>query len=196
MAIFARRGNAQRVSVYRVALANLAIGQGDWVAARAASEENLRESLAAGNPRNAAMARCKLGAASVYGGSVQEGRRLLVETIAELRRWRLGGHLADALHHLGDADLRLEQFREAGESYRESIRIRQPLGERLGIAIAIENLSWVARSLGEPRRAVRLSAAAAATRVRVGGVQHPSQHRSHQRLLEELRAALGRDALF
>lgn len=78
----------------------------------------------------------------------------------------------------------------------EGLTLLQALGDLWHIAGALAELGLVAQALGQPDRSVRLFAAAEQTRQQIGAQLPPEDGERQQRILIELRAAVGDDAEF
>ena len=68
------------------------------------------------------------------------------------------------------------------------------MGDRFGVAGALEGIAGVARDRDEPEVAARLFAAAATLREEIGGVREGADQAEYDRDLAATRAALGDDA--
>ena len=83
----------------------------------------------------------------------------------------------------------------ASALYRECLLLRREGSERSGAVTCLEGLGAVARGQGQPERAARLFAAAAALRAALGLPLWPDERPEHDAHLAALRAALGEDVL-
>src|SRR5262249_26785610 len=101
---------------------------------------------------------------------------------------------AFALSILGNLTLATGDLRRSKELQHESLRLRQLIDDRVGIARCLDGLSWVASAQGSLRRAARLFGAADALRERVGSAPHPLWQAAHARYRCEIRTRLSASA--
>jgi predicted ATPase/DNA-binding CsgD family transcriptional regulator len=76
-------------------------------------------------------------------------------------------------------------------SARDVLRLKEPFGDRLGMAMSLEVLAWVASSEGRPRLAATLLGAADAALRSVGGALFRHLVEDHERCVGATRDALG-----
>jgi len=77
---------------------------------------------------------------------------------------------------------------------RESLEIRLDTGDKGGIAWCLEKLAEAAYLEKQYKKSVEIYGAAAALRAPIGSVIDPADRSDYERVLSELRAALGEDA--
>jgi non-specific serine/threonine protein kinase len=87
------------------------------------------------------------------------------------------------LINLGRAALQLKQAEKAGDLFRQSLRLKQALADKEGIAWNLEGLAGVAGEQGSPERAARLFGAADALRRSIGIPIAPADLPLHERSL-------------
>jgi predicted ATPase/DNA-binding CsgD family transcriptional regulator len=94
---------------------------------------------------------------------------------------------------MGIAHWRLGSVERAGEYELRSLVLRQPFEDRLGSAVAIEVLSWIATKQGRPERAATLMGTARHALTAVGSsfAAFPYLIEDHQRCEAWLRGELG-----
>ncbi len=123
---------------------NLAVGQGDYEAARTFAEESLRVAREAGDLAGAGRALAMLGIAAHSNGDNETARVLLEDALAV--HARLGDRSAAAFVHfsLGRVAMAGGEHAMAREQWSESLAIYSELLDRWGIAIASGNLGLLA----------------------------------------------------
>jgi DNA-binding CsgD family transcriptional regulator len=150
-------------TVREYGLARLRVGDGDGDAAGAVPP--LEESVARFDEvgergYELSLAKVSLGMAVLYQGDPVRAARLCAEACAISRengdRWWLGYALISAAL----AALAVDDLAAADEYARESLRLRDGLGDTLGMAGSLERLAWIVAASGDMRRAARLLGAA------------------------------------
>jgi predicted ATPase/DNA-binding CsgD family transcriptional regulator len=98
-----------------------------------------------------------------------------------------------ALWVLGLARWRQGELEPATAAMRESLRLRRTLNERLGIAVTLEVLAWLAAAAGQAERAARLLGAAQMFRRSIGVSRTRLEHFTgpHEQCEARARKALG-----
>jgi predicted ATPase/DNA-binding CsgD family transcriptional regulator len=81
-----------------------------------------------------------------------------------------------ALWALGIAACRHGDYTRSTSAEQESIRLKLPLDDRLGIALSLDVLAWTAAASGKSERAARLLGAAQAIREALGASLAPFRH--------------------
>ena len=116
------------------------------------------------------------------------------ESLAKYRevddRWGIARVLAD----LANIDLHVGDYQVADGSLREALQAFRALGHQRGVARQLEALSWCAGSQLRHETAVRLAAAAAAIRQRIGAPAKPLEREKVERTLEQARAGISAEA--
>jgi DNA-binding CsgD family transcriptional regulator len=174
-------------------LGTVAVERGEHHAALAFADECEARGRAWEPPIGIAEALYLRGAIAAETGDAAEGERLQREALAlerPLGLFRLRGLV---LTELGHALMDQGKAAEAREMLAELIQSTYRLGERLRFARGLEGL---ARSVvvGQADEAVRLAAAAAALRDKLGVIPWPRDIRRSASLLRAARLALGEDA--
>jgi DNA-binding SARP family transcriptional activator len=99
------------------------------------------------------------------------------------------------LYRLGWLECDIGNFAVAHQHFRESFPILLAVGDRWGMVQVLDGLAWIAVSHDQFVEAVRLLAAADATRARMG-VSIPAEWRAtHERLLERCRTELASEVV-
>jgi predicted ATPase/class 3 adenylate cyclase/Tfp pilus assembly protein PilF len=157
-------------------------------------EEALELTRQLGNKWRTANILHNLAVVAVGQKNYDRARALLHE---ELKLARELGDIdteAMALANLGvDAD-RHGQTSQAAAFFRQSLVLRVQLGTKLGVAESMRGLALVAESVGQLEKCVRLLAAAEAIRESVGAALNPDQAAGFDRVLTDIRKALGETA--
>jgi hypothetical protein len=78
--------------------------------------------------------------------------------------------------------------------YRESLALYRTVGDKVGVALALDGLAEVACLQGSSQRAARLYGAAAALRDAIGAPRPPEERLDYEHDVAALRTALGDDA--
>jgi non-specific serine/threonine protein kinase len=180
-----------------------------WARMRAgayeAAEHDLREGLNTmrllGEPRRTAQALGGLGELAIRRGRLDEAEELLSESVDLY--WSTGDRwgIAASMGSLGWMSLRQRQFGRMGEYMAESIDLRLAIGETGGLAWCLEKLAegiaLQARLLtgsfrrSATQRAATVLGAAAVLRADKDSQIDAADWPDYERLLKELRRALG-----
>lgn len=119
-----------------------------------------------GNDLATAVSRHRLAWALQHVGAVAEARALLAQCLPVLRTEAASHHHSAAVHTAGVLALAAGDDEAAEEAFVEGLRIVPP--DTFHAMYPVEGLAIVAAERGEPRRALRLAAAAAEVRGRIG----------------------------
>jgi hypothetical protein len=103
------------------------------------------------------------------------------------RQMRDNESMAIARSEMGHALRNQRRFAEALAVYRETIRTWQEVGQRAAVAHELESMAFVARAVGEARRAAVLLGAAEALRERINAPMAPAEQVEHARETDKLR---------
>lgn len=124
-------------------------------------------------------------------GNYATARRLLEESLATYRALGLQRFIALVLFSLGDAVRADKEYSRARDLFREGLAAMLEVGEKPGIAGALDSFAHLATDEGAAERAVRLSAAAARLRDTTGTHDGPVAERNRERWLAAARLVLG-----
>ncbi|MBL8055491.1 MAG: protein kinase [Anaerolineales bacterium] len=124
---------------------------------------------------------CRRGTPEQARGLLEQGRQFIQES-GDQRFYSVA--LAEAGRH----SLAAGAPAEAARHFRASLRLRREMGDRQGVAEALEGLAGAA---GSAERAARLLAAARALRELIGAPLPPVDQPDYARLADGLGAALG-----
>jgi predicted ATPase/DNA-binding SARP family transcriptional activator len=183
---------------WAVASAHGLLGFSSWLQCdfeRATTEctEGLEESRKLGDVEGTAWSLLSLGAVARYQGAGERAGALLQESrsLSEKIGFREG--IAWSLEQLGLLAVG-RRDPAAAELLRQSLELHRELGDQWRTASVLEDLAALALASDTPVRAVRLLAAARATRDAIGTVVAPCEGAQHAGTLAGARAALGDDA--
>ena len=134
-----------------------------------------------------------LGRCRYYQGKYSQARALLLESLAFLigREWK--HHQRLTLRDLGDVARVQGETVQAADWYRKSLALIRSLQSKPFAPETIEGLAKVAGMQGQPRRAVRLFAAAQAARNWMETPLPPVIRPDYECNLEAVREALGQE---
>lgn len=161
----ARHLNDKRISARALrGLGNVTRAQGDVARAAALSEQSLSLAREVGDLEGSADVLCDLAEAALLQGESTQALALFQEALSHYRA--VENHL-DAAWTLVDLG-RLARLQgdnaEALAYYGESLALFRDLGKSKGIAHCLETVAGIVGVMGQPERAARLLAAAAALR--------------------------------
>ncbi|HUG64376.1 MAG TPA: tetratricopeptide repeat protein, partial [Gaiellaceae bacterium] len=156
-------------------LSTTAIQEGDFEAARAASEESLELFRELGDAAGVAYSLGALGFALLGQGSVDEGERVLEESLDAAKAVGNRHHTSRALHGLGLAAMRKGDLRVAGGRLEEAATIVSEHGDRWFLGVyCLPALAALHHLEGRPEEAALLLGAAEALRDAIGAPISPS----------------------
>lgn len=176
-------------------LGRVALSRIDLIRARAYGQEGLALGQAMRNDDVVAGNLDLLGRVAWAAGDTRGAIRLLEEALA-LRR--PGGHwreIADVLRVLGLALRDAGDDTEAASRLREGLALAVSLGDRLLMVGLLEGLARTEAVHGDPARAARWLAAAAAQRRAIGAALPSIERPAHDATVSTVQAALGAAAL-
>jgi predicted ATPase/class 3 adenylate cyclase len=175
-------------------LAIVARFRGDYQAARALNEEALDLRTRLGDKRAIANSLNNLGEVLSELGEY-ETARTRVETAVGLYR-EIGDRweIANVLHTLANAIRDQGDYAASRSLYEESLTMLWELGERWRLASVLGDMGGLAALQGQPKRALRLSGAAAVLREAIGAPLPPAERDILEELLGPARQALGEAA--
>jgi predicted ATPase/class 3 adenylate cyclase len=175
-----------------LALGEISINRGDWQAARGSLEKALQEARRAGFPDVIGWATAYLGKMALGEGQIQEGERLLSEGLAMFQRLGLPVAAAWAMRHLGRAALELGDATRADALLRGALQIS--LAQvRPDVPLVLQAIAELEVRRGRWDRGAVLSAAAEATRNRMGLKLPAREQAAALAALDEASAHLGGD---
>ncbi|WP_084286341.1 BTAD domain-containing putative transcriptional regulator [Solirubrobacter soli] len=132
-----------------------------------------------------------LGIAHAEAGHRDRAIELLTESVTYARRAGDPGHVSSTLRTQARMLLDADEPGPALEMLHEAMELSHRLNERPGLTESLETLSAVAARQGDPRTAALLIGAAGALRTAAGGIRQPDEEGWVQRIVADLREALG-----
>lgn len=152
-----RFGDASDRLVWRAihGLGDVARRCGEFDRAEELMETAAERARAAGNERQAAVARMHLGVLAEYRGDLDRAERLLTGSLDDFADAGGPGDRADALDNLGIVYRKLGRYDDAAAAHRECLDIRRSLGDLAGEQRAVHNLGTLARHRGDLTTAER-----------------------------------------
>lgn len=192
-----KRGTAEM----QMQLGWAAMRAGDYPRAEALINESLPSIRELGESSLLGEVLSGMGELAVRHGKYDQANRLLEESLALRRTLGERWGVAASLGTLGWAALLQRDYHRMREMMGESLATRIEMGERGGTAWCLEKLAEAlvlqAQPLPNPhrrdalQRAVQIFAAAVALRAPLQSTIDPADQPDHDRILEELRGALG-----
>jgi predicted ATPase/serine/threonine protein kinase len=190
MVLWRELGDQKAVARSLSNLANIAKLQGDNARARSLYAECLSIFRELGDRTGVAWSTNYQGDVARDQGHSAAARKLYEQGLAIFRelddRWGIAGTLAD----LGSLAREQGDYPRAHAMYRESIKLFQELDHKRGIARLLECFACAAAVQLEPRRSLRLAAAAAALRQNIGAPLTPAEQAKLEASLYPARQAL------
>jgi len=190
VALWKRLGDATAVELGTSNVAHAAKTAGNFELARRLLEQLLASARERGDIRAFTSALNGLGDVAAAENDHDAARRYYKESLARYRevddRWGIARVLAD----LANIDLHAGDYQVADGSLREALQAFKALGHQRGVARQLEALSWCAGSQSRHEAAVRMAAAAAAIRQRIGAPAKPLEREKVERTLEQARAGI------
>jgi DNA-binding SARP family transcriptional activator/tetratricopeptide (TPR) repeat protein len=178
----------------RCALAENALSQGDLSAARFHLEAASQMLGTGENKWLELLVRYLRGMLVHYGGDGSAAMTLLEEATALAREGRFKPDLARSLVALGRVTCALGQLLPASELLMEGLELFRALGDKLGIACAIEELGAVSAVQGDGVQAAMLFSTAHALREGMGVPLPPVDRAAHDSVVAACRTQLGETA--
>jgi predicted ATPase/serine/threonine protein kinase len=183
-------GDTTAVDLARFNMASAARAQGDVALARGILDDLLASSEARHDLRAVASALNGLGDLAAAQADYESARRYHYRSLEAFRliddRWGIARVLTD----VADVDLRTENHAAANRALLEALGLFRELGHQRGVARQLERLSWCAGCQRRDEAAVRLAAAAAAIRQRIGAPNKPSERARIDETLVHARARI------
>jgi tetratricopeptide (TPR) repeat protein len=172
-----------------MALASVESLQGDHVQAVSLLRDVVARQRRDGSSLDLALALGSLGVAEDAAGHMEQGRRLIEESIALLRQDARKPALAIGLCNLGYV-LRATDPVEAFAHFSESLTLAREVEEPRTIAYCLEGGAGIIAARGNPTNATTLLAAASAIRALTGAVSSPQRRANADILKAQCREAL------
>lgn len=153
-------------------------------------EEALRLWQRLGDSRHLAMTLSELAAVWTFRGDAARSIDLYRQSALISRE--LGDQYFQSWALFGEGLLRwqLGELELATALMAESIRLKRAIGERLGVAMPLEAMAWIAMSSNQVARAVRLLGGAQKLLEETGAVVYPPYDQHHDACVREAHARL------
>jgi serine/threonine-protein kinase PknK len=134
-----------------------ALGQADYVDARARLSESLALYRELGDNRGVARSLAQLGWIATVRGDLEQATAVSNESLALARAARDAATSSVALANLAEAAFLQADYGRARELFESTLTLRRELGDRRNIANAMLNLARAELMLGDDERAISLS---------------------------------------
>ncbi len=167
---------------------------GDLPQAQNYLEEALSLSQSSDDKRNLAFSLSGLGEVAIRQGTYERAVSLLQDGLSLGRQIGERWIIATVLGSLGWATLCQRDFSGMRPILRESLAIRLDTGDKGGIAWCLEKLAEAAYLEKQYEKSLKTFGAAAALRAPLGSVIDQADQPQYERIIAELRSALGKDA--
>jgi predicted ATPase/predicted negative regulator of RcsB-dependent stress response len=172
----------------------VALWLGDHARARQLLEEAVALWQEVGDDERTSVSLSNLGRAALHRGQHAEARHLFERSLDLARRVADDWSLAYALSGLAQLDMAEANPQKADVLMQQSLSIRHRLGDQRGTARILLGLAGARYLQGRTGHATRVAAAGTALMEATGAGLEPGLQAQHERLLGELRAALGEEA--
>jgi predicted ATPase/DNA-binding CsgD family transcriptional regulator len=188
-----------RAGMALAALGLAELHRGDYRLASTRTEEAitilLRMEATTGETQVAlSRAYANLGRSAFAQGDLGGAATALEEALVRARALGFIWGLGDTLRSLGDLARDQDNMVQARAYYRESVEVAREHGDPNFLAMALAGIAAIAAVQGRSHTAVRLFAAAAALRDKIGVPVEAWQQATYERSLEQARSALAPDA--
>jgi len=190
LALMRELGDERNIGYNLGSLGTVALAKGDYERARQLQEESLRVMERIDDEISVAATLINLGNIHQELGDYAEAVRVTESALAVLDQLGAKRNAAIARYNLGHIARIQGDSIAATAHLAESLIAFWEFRDVSSSAECIEALGGEAIALGDPRRAARLLAAAAALRRSVGSVSEPSEEGQRERDLAAVRAAL------
>jgi predicted ATPase len=184
-------GDEMRAARISGNLGNLAIYEHDYDEAIDRFEAGVEFMRSIGHARGLSLMLQNLGVSLAEAGQPEHAIERLRESVIEARRAGDPGHMSSTLRTLARLLLDTDELDSALAMLHEAMGLSHSLGERPGLTESLETLSAVAARRGDPRTGALLIGAAGALRTAAGGIRQPDEDAWVQRIVADLREALG-----
>ena len=171
-------------------MGSLAIDQGDPARAAPLLEEVPALATASGLEWHNAGATHLLGIVAFAYGDFERAIVRHQEALAIWRRLGDTGYVADALAHVGRAELFAGRPERARAAYREALNLSAETHDNLNVVRSLEGCGGLAAADGDLDRAAQLLAAASFLRDRFGIYRRPPTQAGFERMLVDVRDRL------
>jgi predicted ATPase/class 3 adenylate cyclase len=190
-----RLGDTHAIARCQMSLGWHALLRGEAGAAEATLQEALAVQRQLGDTNCSAHSLCDLGVLALERGNVPAALGLLDQSLVLFQEIVRNPGVARTLAYLGLAYCTTGDVQQAADAYLAGLRIDRMLANRRRAAGCLDGLAEVALVAGEPERAARLLGAASGVRGVLPPLPlPPALTAKHERVLLDVRQALGEDA--
>ncbi len=190
LALKRQLGDTWRAAMTLKNLAELELDQGHIVRARAFAKESLVLCRQLGDTAGIAQVLADLGMVARHEGDNAQAEALFEQALALHRDIKNVWGIGHALRNLAAVMRERNEWVKARGVLQESLLWYRTLASSLSFAECLESFAGLARAEGQPERAVRLYATAAALRETLGAPQMPIEREVVERDMSALRASL------
>jgi predicted ATPase len=176
-------------------LGNAWLDRGDPVRARPFVEESLELHRAAANERGVASALNNLGVLAVHELDWAGATDFYEQALEYFERLDDKQGIARCRMNLGEAAMEQGDFATAADHLKNSYALFQELSARWDIAYLLEEMAYVSHATGRSADAARLYGTAEVQRELLGAPLSSFEKKVIQQHIDEVRAALGQEAL-
>jgi predicted ATPase/DNA-binding CsgD family transcriptional regulator len=194
MQLFREVNDIGGISQTHMELGWAAMRSGDYPLAASHLEDYLALARQVGDPTQVALALSGLGEVAIRQGQYDRAVSWLEQSLALNRESEHKWGIGTVLGSLGWVALRQRNFKRARELLGESLSIRMETGDQGGMTWCLEKLAQAAHRQGRPETAAKIFGAAAALRALLGSAIDLADRAEYERILAELRSALGDSA--
>ncbi|HEU4691001.1 MAG TPA: tetratricopeptide repeat protein, partial [Vicinamibacterales bacterium] len=181
-------GDTAAVHLARFNMATAAKAQGDVALAGSVLNDLLASAESRHDLRAVASALNGLGDLAATENDYERAQRYHQRSLATFRQIDDRWGIAQVLTDIAEVDLRRRDFTAARATLLEALATFRALGHQRGVARQLDRLSWCASRQHRHEVAVRLTAAAAVTRKRIGVPLKPSERARIDETLADAKA--------
>lgn len=191
LSIVRQHGDREHLPHAYVTLGMARAWQGEIAEAAAAWEQAVTHARQIDDFTSLARAQNNLGYTAQIRSGIDEAMALYHEGLVAARASGSSAPLALILSNLGGALLEQGDYAQAEQLSHEALTLYHESDSQWGISSTLEALAEVALARSEPRRAARLTAAAASLRERIGMPVQPLDLAGYEQFMVSLRSTLG-----
>jgi predicted ATPase len=193
-ALWQELGDTAAVHLARFNMATAAKAQGDVALAGSVLKDLLASAEARHDLRAVASALNGLGDLATTENDYEGAQRYHQRSLVTFRQIDDRWGIAQVLTDIAEVDLRRRDFAGARATLLEALATFRALGHQRGVARQLDRLSWCASRQHRHAVAVRLAAAAAVTRKRIGASLKPSERARIDETLADAKAHMDRES--
>jgi predicted ATPase/class 3 adenylate cyclase len=168
--------------------------KGDFKAAEALEQESLDVLNEGTHPWSTAMGYFASGRGAMFRGDYATARERFARCLPTFQRMGDPHRVCMIQSELAHMDRYEGRYKQAEQTYHETLPVWQKLGHRAAIAHQLECFAFLAIRRDAPERAARLFGAAEALREKINIVMSPMEHVEYGKEVAALRASLDEEA--